>query len=372
VSRHRDRELGRRLQSLRAPEEDAAEERSWEVVRAAFEERPALRPGRRPVLRLALASLGGAAIVAVGLSPAGAKVGDFVSDVVGVSDEQAQPALRSLPAAGEVLVESGDGAWIVRDDGSKRLLGDYDEASWSPYANYVAAASGARLVALDPSGEVQWELPTAGPPRQIAWEGSEIHTRIAFRANGDLYVAPGDGSPEHQVASDIQAGPLWIEFPGVTKVTPDPAVSFPYVLAYLDSGGKLQVVEADTGASIEVFGALRKRALGELRSDAVRSPTGNERAHVAHEDGRSTLSLVEGGERRVLYSGLGRFTQPTWSPDGRWLLFGWREADQWVFIQADHPQRVPIAISQISEEFDPGPGGGASFPRVSGWVLPDR
>ena len=50
------------------------------------------------------------AALAIGLSPAGAKVGDLVSDVVGIGEQDAKPALRSLPAAGELLVESEQGA----------------------------------------------------------------------------------------------------------------------------------------------------------------------------------------------------------------------------------------------------------------------
>ena len=62
----------------------------------------------------------------------------------GSASEDAKPALRSLPAAGELLVESEQGPWIVREDGSKRLLGDYDEATWSPRGPFVAVDRGPR------------------------------------------------------------------------------------------------------------------------------------------------------------------------------------------------------------------------------------
>ncbi len=92
-----------------------------------------------------LAVAAGIAALVIGLSPAGAKVGDLVEqmgDAVGLGEEDAKPALRSLPAAGELLVESAQGPWIVRDDGSKRLLGDYDEATWSPRGLFVAVTEG--------------------------------------------------------------------------------------------------------------------------------------------------------------------------------------------------------------------------------------
>ena len=59
-------------------------------------------PAGPPSSPLALALGGGLAALAIVLSPAGAKVGDLVSDVVGIGEEDAKPALRSPPAAGEL------------------------------------------------------------------------------------------------------------------------------------------------------------------------------------------------------------------------------------------------------------------------------
>jgi WD40-like Beta Propeller Repeat len=72
------------------------------------------------------------------------------------------------------------------------------------------------------------------------------------------------------------------------------------------------------------------------------------------------------GRNEVLFSARGRLTGPTWSPDGRWLLIGWPAADQWLFIDTLHPRRA-VAFDGISEQF-----GGGGFPRVSGWILPER
>ena len=62
-------------------------------------------------------------------------------------------------------------------------------------------------------------------------------------------------------------------------------------------------------------------------------------------------------------------SQPTWSPDGRWLLVGWPAADQWLFIDVDHPRDVR-PFDHISEQFDPGGNGSGRFPRVDDWALP--
>ena len=127
-----DRELGRRLRDVRVPGEHEAEERSWEIVRAAYAQRSPLAPARR-TRRLVLALAGGAAALAIGLSPAGAKVGELVremGDAVGIGEQDAKPALRSLPAAGERAPEGrasleeearvGSASEGVREEGIKR------------------------------------------------------------------------------------------------------------------------------------------------------------------------------------------------------------------------------------------------------------
>ncbi len=181
-----DRELERRLRELRAPDEERAEQRSWDVVRAAYAERtPAAAAPIARRVGLALAAC--AVLVGVGLSPAGAKVGDLVSEVVGIGSDDARPTLRSLPAPGELLVESEQGPWIVREDGSKRLLGDYAQASWSrPRGLYVAATSGRELLAVEPSGDVRWTISAPGIVRDPRWSPSGY--RIAYRSGDDLRV----------------------------------------------------------------------------------------------------------------------------------------------------------------------------------------
>ena len=107
-----DEELERKLRELGAPDEAAAEERAWNVIRSA---QPAGEVAPVPMRRRALL-LGATAVaaLAIGLSPAGAKVGELVSDVLSTEEgaPDAKPALRALPAAGELLVQSKSGPWI--------------------------------------------------------------------------------------------------------------------------------------------------------------------------------------------------------------------------------------------------------------------
>jgi hypothetical protein len=94
-----------------------------------------------------------AVVAAATLSPPGRAVVDAVRKTIGI--EHAQPALFRLPSPGRVLVSGGGGAWVVAADGSTRRIGDYNQASWSPHALYIVAATRNVLVALQPE-EPRW------------------------------------------------------------------------------------------------------------------------------------------------------------------------------------------------------------------------
>ena len=68
---------------------------------------------------------------------------------------------------------------------------------------------------------------------------------------------------------------------------------------------------------------------------------------------------------REIYTGPGHLQDLVVSPDGRWLLAGWPEADQLLFLRLA-PPRIR-AVDNIIREFDPGGTGTGSFPRVAEW-----
>ena len=153
------------------------------------------RPRRRswkPVAAIAVAAVAVAGL----LSPPGRAVLDEIREAVGV-DESA-PALFSLPASGRLLVTADSGAWVVDEDGSKRLLGAYREASWSPFGAFVVATKPNELVALEPDGDVRWTLarPDVRFPR---WGGTRTDTRIAYLSGSELRVVGGDGKGDRLV-----------------------------------------------------------------------------------------------------------------------------------------------------------------------------
>jgi hypothetical protein len=360
-----------RLEDIPIPGDEAAEERAWRILRSAFAERtPATR--ERRLLRPALVLAGVAVVAGAVASPPGRAVLDSLREAVGV--KKAQPALFSLPAPGRVLAVSREGGWVVSGDGSKRLLGPYREASWSPFGRFVAAARVNELVTLDTKGDVRWTLarPVVRFPR---WGGSRTDTRIAFLTTSRLHVVAGDGT------GDIDAGGL----PAAARVAPAWRPGLPFVLAYADTLGRAYAYEPGTGAlrwRSEPFPKPRllqwssdgrlllvvtHDKLAVVRAgkpllvrfervvDAAFRPGSHEVAVIRARAGASEVRVGS----RVVFRGTGAFRDLAWSPDGRWLLITWPTADQWVFVRVAGRRRI-VAASGIARQF----GG---FPRISGW-----
>ena len=78
----------------------------------------------------------------------------------------------------------------MQPDGSKRLLGPYLEAAWSPHGLFVAVTKPDELAAVEPSGSVHWTLarPDVLRPR---WVGTRTDTRIAYFTAGRLHLVAG-------------------------------------------------------------------------------------------------------------------------------------------------------------------------------------
>ncbi len=366
------------------------EERAWEVVRRAYEERvPVPRP-RRAVNRLAVVAVAvTTAVVLAVFSPPGHAVFEQVRKAVGV--EQAARSLVALPAPGKLLVVSAEhgGTWIVDRDGARRRIGNWDYAAWSPHGRYVIAADYRALTALDPHGDVRWTLPrnsVAWP----AWEGTSTDTRIAYMSASGLRVVAGDGTGDRLLdAHAYDEPPAW-----------DPARL--HTLTYL-SGGAVVLRQADTGrvlwrTPIRSLGRPvwssdgRRLAIvslhritvldgsghlirwisalsGELLDAAFRPGTHRLAVSIRYEkpfalndalDRHSKLKLVDvdhPGHSQLLFVGPGIFGDVAWSPNGRWLLVDWPTANQWVFL---HGGRVH-AVANVDQQFPRADKAGPIF-----------
>ena len=80
-----DRNVGELLREAPAPDEDAARERAWRVVEAAFGQRAAADARQRSRLRAwrpAVAAALALSLVVAAFTPAGEAVGKWIADVV--------------------------------------------------------------------------------------------------------------------------------------------------------------------------------------------------------------------------------------------------------------------------------------------------
>lgn len=350
------------------------EERAWEVVRRAYEERPPARRRTGPSNTVLLVIAAAAVLVAGVLSSPGRALLDSVREVVGV--EKAQPALFSLPSAGRLLVVSDDGAWIVQRDGSRRRLGDWREASWSPFGRFVIASRANELAALDAQGHVRWSLarPNVRFPR---WGGSRTDTRVAYLSGSRLHVVAGDGTRDVDAGGGAAAAP----------VAPAWRPGARHVLTYADTRGRVHVLDTDAGSQLWRSAPYPAPRLLAWSHDARRlvlvtrdkvvtfgpggkplgtrfirgvvgvspAPRGTAVALARARD----ILVVDGARSSRVFAGGGRFGGVAWSPGGTWLVVSWPQADQWVFVRVRGTHRIR-AVSNVAQQFN-------GFPRLGTW-----
>jgi hypothetical protein len=375
----------RELQHIEIPGEYDARRRTWAIVREAYSEREPVTWPRRHARELAFAAAA-VAVVAAAVTPPGRSVVNSIRDAVGrekAGVRNAQRELVGLPAPGRLLVQSPRGAWIVQRDGSRRLLGRYKDASWSPHGLFVAGVlHGRELVTLDPKGTVRWEKPHEERLAYPRWSYEGF--RIAYLAGSTLRVIVGNGTGDRLVgAADARVAPAWR--PGTHEV------------AYLGENGWVRVVDADArkllwrtppgpdgiraltwsddGSRLLVLG--RRSVSGYLASGRLikRVPTlGSSRA-AAFAPGSHRFALTVGSNvllvdgdamdfpNRPLFTGAPALGDAAWSPNGRWLLIGWPAADQLVFVRVGRMPKLD-AVSNVSRQFL-----SRSFPGIAGWTV---
>jgi hypothetical protein len=388
------------MRELQAPEEPQAEQRARQVVDAAFREREPSRARPRIALRIASAVAAVAAVAGFALTPAGADVREWIANAMDPGEKNAEPRLNSLPVPGSVLVDAPSGAWIIRDDGSKRHLGAYEGATWSPSGRFIGVSDGTELRAVDPVGNFRWSIESPEPIDALDWSPDEGF-RVAYLAGDQIRVVAGDGTGDRFLLGPARpVRPVWRpESDGSQAI---------HRLTYVDADGRVILVDADSEKvvwrSAEVVDPVADlewsadgRVLlvesegwmtllnakgepvfrgplgaGEGVGHASLSPSGNAVAVARKVKSGHELVLIPigGGRERVLYrtdhkSRGEEFDSPVFSPDSKWVLLPWRAADQWLFIRiAD--KRV-IAVADIARQFDSDGTGRAAFPRVAGW-----
>jgi hypothetical protein len=370
-------DLGR----LRAPGEEAAQERSWPAVRDAFaaRERVARRSSRR---RIAVA-LAAVAVAGVAVTPPGLALAGYLHDrIVRDAPRPTVPAPLQTRVQGRLLLTTGAGVWVLRGDGSGRLLGRYASATWSPNGRFVAVTRGNALYAVEPdTGTVRWPLVRQRPLRDARWAPKDGF-RIAYREGDDLRVVDGDGTHDRLL---------------VRAIGPAPATWRPgsHVLAYDAGDGTIAVADVDGGEAVSWPVAGRIRSLlysadgrtilvaadaGLLALDpatgALRTLVATPPAAIATSPGApaDVIAVLPGGEvRRSAIDGSGGgliatiagATEVAWSPDGRTVLVPDAAHDRWHLVDAS--TGADRTLDRIGERLDPDGLGRASFPAIAGW-----
>jgi dipeptidyl aminopeptidase/acylaminoacyl peptidase len=292
-----------------------------------------------------------------------------------------------------LLVVADGAAWVVDDDGPRRQLGEFSDATWSPNGLFVAATRGNELVALEPTGAERWTRPAAGRVSVPRW--SPDGYRIAYRSGRDLRVVWGNNGREWLLQRSVAAvPPAW-------KPLPEPAGQ---VLAFAASG-RVRIVEVDTRREVgltppgptprEIWWAQGGRRLvtvtarsvrihgpsgrllrtvdlplGETATGSALAPGGRRLALTARRGEASRLLLVRldrAAPPRPLLSSRGVFHGISWSIDGSLLVVGVPQADQWLFVRPRGS--VPLeSVPAIRDTFHGGrePIRG-EFPRPAGW-----
>jgi hypothetical protein len=369
---------------------DGAEERAWRVVSAAFADRIPAPPERRRLRLVAVVVAAALALIVVGVSPAGRDALGRVREAIGV--RHAAVALARLPAPGRLIVNSSAGPWLVAADGSKRRLGSYQAAAWSPHGLFEVATRAHEVAALDPKGNVRWSLERRGPVRFGRW--SPDGYRVAYLSGQTLRVVAGDGTGDHLLTRNVASvAPAWQPGNG-------------HVLAYVGGGGGVFVTGADDGvvrahwregrsdelvwsadgtlllsrtprllviytaAGTRVEGiTTRSLGLGNPFLAAAWAPKGRRFAFVTYDPARNRSDVAveqpSSGLERHVFSGSGRIAQLAWSPDGRQLLLGWPIADQWLFVRTTGVERIE-GVAAISGQFH-----STTFPTIAGWCCTD-
>lgn len=377
--------MKRELERIEIPGEHEARERAWNVVRGAFAEREPVQ--RRRGWKPATVLVGAAALVAAALTPSGRAVLDEVKEaVLPTRVERVERSLFSLPAPGRLLVVSAErgGVWVVRSDGSRRRLGEFEDARWSPFGRFVLVTRRDGIAALTGEGEERWSL-TRREVGAAVWGGTRTDTRVAYAARSGLRVVGGDGEGDRLIAP-AESGPVAWQ-PGTRSH-----------LAYL-SDSELRLQDTDTGhvrwranagspfaplgitwsadgkrvvvvleRELIVFDSSGRklRRLEFLRSALAAAsfgPEGHLLGLLLRAPGTVTASTrtslrvldVDARDRgHEIFAGQGDFGELAWSPDGRYLLVAWRSADRWLFV--NRATRYAIAVEDISAQF-PRPDG---------------
>jgi hypothetical protein len=365
------------------PEDDAAREHAWQVVRAAHADLEPSRRRRPRVLALVVAALVPVAVlggVAVGAPR-------WIDEAFTPGTERARPALVRVPGGGALLVQSGGSTWVVSHDGGKRRLGAFSGASWSPRGLYVIAWRGQELTALERGGAVRWSRAVGAQIVGARWAPGDGY-RIAYLAGGALRIINGNGTGDRRYGAAQPVAPAWrpdahhelayvdrrqrinvVAVDGRRRLWRTPPVPGVTRLVWAPEGDRLAAVARGRLLLFDVRRRTVRTVMARRVQDVAWSSRPTKFAVARTTAGHSQVVVRRGSEERVLVSLPGRLGAPVWSPDAVRLLVPWPGADQWLFLRPHGFGRPSITVANIARQFAPG-AARPTFPRAVQWCCP--
>ncbi|HET7574214.1 MAG TPA: hypothetical protein VFJ99_03775, partial [Solirubrobacterales bacterium] len=324
----------------------------------------------------------------------------LIGDVFEQGVRNAEPELTRIPGGGRLAVDSAQGPWVVKPDGSRRRLGDYREATWSPHGLFLAAASGRTLTAVEPDGDPRWSVSAPARVHDPRWSPNGL--RIAYLAGSQLRVVDADGSDDRLIARHLwPMAPVW---------SPAGLPELAYVdaerrLVVRDTGSGRALLEAKALPAIDTLtwggsGTLLEASGGRIRVRPLDArklvpgvrlgrprefDLGGRLLDVDLSPGAGTIAVLRGlgparrpraevdlierrsGAMQRLFRTPGHLGEIAWSPDAQRLLISWPQADQWLFMPVSGRTRAPQAVAGIARTFAPGDRATGPFPRLAGW-----
>ena len=338
--------LERALREAPLPGEGAARERARRTVLAAHTAVPRrTRPGAATVIT--------AIVIAVAGTGALSRPGQAVAEWVGRQLEAVHPAKPKappppkrqlgldLPAPGRLLVASDRGLWTVAGDGARKRLGDWTTGSWSPHAKHIVVASGRTLAAIRPDGTVRWRHSLPAQVADPRWSPNGFH--VAYRAGARMHVIWGNGINDATLhGRAANAAPAWQPNAPRTlawaRADGTVIVQDAYTglvlwrhqggpvrhLSWSADGRRLLIAGTRHGAIYTLNGPAKPLRLAprETLAAAEFAPTGGRLALAIESHGVTRVQLR--GAKAALSQAPEQLRSLTWSPDGRWLVAGWK------------------------------------------------
>jgi hypothetical protein len=338
--------LERALREAPLPGEGAARERARRTVLAAH----AVAPRRTPQRTAAVVTAVVLALAGAGaLTRPGQAVGEWVGrqlEVVKPARPQATPAPKrqrglDLPAPGRLLVASDRGLWIVTGDGARKRLGDWTTGSWSPHAKHIVVASGRTVAAIRPDATVRWRHTLPARVSDPRWSPNGLH--VAYRAGTRMHVIWGNGINDATLPGRAaNAAPAWQPNAPRTlawaRADGTVIVQDAYTglvlwhhrggpvrhLSWSADGKRLLIAGTRHGAIHTLAGGatLLRLRRGETLAAAEFAPVGRHLALAIATHGVTRIELR--GAKAPVSQAPEALRSLTWSPDGRWLVAGWK------------------------------------------------